>query len=57
MIALVDVKRDKILEEFDAIDGRDLMDSEVTKWNRISEKIMASGFSTHSRDGMTCKSK
>ena len=30
MIALVDAKRDEYLEEFDAIDGRDLMNSEVT---------------------------
>ena len=39
MIALVDAKRDEFLEELDVIDGRDIMDSEVTKWNRISEKI------------------
>jgi hypothetical protein len=57
MIALVDAKRDEFLEELDAIDGRDLMDSEVTKWNRISEKITALGFSTHFRDGMICKGK
>ena len=31
MIALVDVKREEFLEELDFIDGRDLMDSEVTK--------------------------
>ena len=31
MIALVDAKREEFLEELDAIDGRDLMDSEVTK--------------------------
>ena len=57
MIALVDAKRDEFLEELDAVDGRDLMDSEVTKWSRISDKIMASGFSTHFRDGMVCKGK
>ena len=57
MIALVDAKREEFLEELDAIDGRDLMDSEVTKWSRISDKIMASGFSTHFRDGMACKGK
>ena len=57
MIALVDAKRDEYLEELDAIDGCDLMDSEVTKWSRISEKIMSSGFSTHFRDGMACKGK
>ena len=57
MIALVDAKREEFLEELDAIDGRDLMDSEVTKWSRISDKIMSSGFSTHYRDGMACKGK
>ena len=57
MIALVDTKRDEFLEELDAVDGRDLIDSEVTKWSRISDKIMASGFSTHFRDGMACKGK
>jgi hypothetical protein len=57
MIALVDAKRDEFLEELDGIDGRDLINSEVTKWNRISEKIMASGFFTHFRDGIACKDK
>ena len=57
MIALVDAKREEFIEELDAIDGRDLMDSEVTKWSRISDKIMASGFSTHFRDDMVCKGK
>ena len=33
MIAFVDAKREEFLEELDAIDVRDLMDSEVTKWN------------------------
>ena len=31
IIALVDAKREEFLEELDAIDRRDLMDSEVTK--------------------------
>ena len=31
MIALVDAKRDEFLQELDAIDGRNLMNSEVTK--------------------------
>ena len=57
MIALVDAKREEFLEELDTIDGRDLMDSEVTKWSRISDKIMSSGFSTHFRDGMAYKGK
>ena len=37
MIALVDAKREEFVDEHDAIDGRDLMDSEVTKWKRISD--------------------
>ena len=57
MIALVDAKREEFLEELDVVDGRDLMDSEVTKWSRISDKIMASGFSMYYRDGMACKGK
>jgi hypothetical protein len=57
MITLVDSKREEFLDKLDTIDGRDLMESEVTKWNRVSDKIMASDFSTHFRDGMTCKGK
>ena len=57
MIALVDAKREEFLEELDCIDGRDLMESEVTKWSRISDKVMASGFSLHFRNGMACKGK
>ena len=57
MIALVDAKREEILEELDVINGRDLMDSEVTKWSCILDKIMSSGFSTHYRDGMAYKGK
>lgn len=47
MLALVNAKRDEFLEELDAVDGRDLMHSEVTKWTRISGKVMAAGFSSH----------
>ena len=57
MLALVDAKRDEFIEELDCIDGRDLMESEVTKWSRISDKVMGSGFSIHYRDGMACKGK
>jgi hypothetical protein len=57
MVAIVGAKRDEFLEELDAIDGRGHMDSEVTKWSRILDKIMASCFSTHFRDGMVCKGK
>lgn len=57
MVALVNAKRDEFLEELDVVDGRDLMHSEATKWTRISEKVMAAGFSSHFRDGTTCKGK
>jgi hypothetical protein len=57
MLALVNAKRDEFLEELDAIDGRDLMHSEVTKWTRISEKVMVARFSSHFRNGTTCKGK
>jgi len=57
MLALVNAKRDEFLEELDAVDGRDLMHSEVTKWTRISGKIMAAGFSSHFQDGTACKGK
>lgn len=57
MIELVDVKREEFLDELDAIDGCDLMDSTVIKWSCISDKIMASGFSTHFCNGVGCKDK
>ena len=57
MIALVDIKREEFLEELDIIDGCDLMDSAVIRWSCISDKIMASGFSTHFRDVVGCKDK
>ena len=57
MIALVDAKREEFLKELDAIDGRNLMDTEVTKWSWILDKIMASDFFTHYGDGMACKVK
>ena len=57
MVALVNAKRDEFLEELDAVDGRDLMHSEATKWTQISEKVMAAGFSSHFRDGTACKGK
>ena len=55
MIALVDAKREEFLEVLDVVDTRDLMDPEVTKWSRISNKIMASDFSMHYRDGMALR--
>ena len=41
----------------DLASQRDLIDSEVTKWSHISDKIMASSFSMHYWDGMFCKGK
>ena len=46
-----------LLEEVDAVDGRDLMTPENTKWCRISEQVMHAGFSQCSRDGASCKNK
>lgn len=57
MLALMDVKRDEFLEELDVVDGRDLMDSEVTKWALMSEKVMNPGYSSHMCDGTACKGK
>ena len=39
------------------IDGRDLVDFDVMKWNRISKKVMVAGFFTLVRDGASCKDK
>lgn len=57
MFALMNAKRDEFLEELDVVDGRDLMDSEVTKWALMSEKVMNAGYSSHMCDGTTCKGK
>lgn len=52
--ALVNVKREGFLHEFDAIDRHDLMDSDPTKWNCISQRVMKVGFS-HVCHGASCK--
>ena len=41
MMALVDAKWDELIDELDSIDARDLINLDVTKWTRISEKLMA----------------
>jgi hypothetical protein len=43
MLALVDAKREEFFKKLYVVDGRDLMDYEVTKWSSISDKVMASG--------------
>ena len=43
MLALLDAKHEEFLEELDVVDGRDLMDFEVTKWSHISDKVLAPG--------------
>jgi hypothetical protein len=57
MLALVAAKREEFMDELDTVDARDLMDPDVTKWRRISDKVMAAGFSPCWRDHSMCKSK
>jgi hypothetical protein len=57
MLALVDAKRDEYFDELETVDARDLMDPDVTKWSRISDKVMARGHSPCVRDHAMCKSK
>ena len=57
MFALVDANREEILHDHDAIDGRDLMDFDVMKWNRISKRVMVAGFLPLVQDGASCKGK
>ena len=45
------------LEELDTVDGRDLMNPDTSKWQRVSEEVMKCGFSPCPRDGPTCKTK
>jgi hypothetical protein len=40
-MALVDPKRDEYMDELDSVDACDLMDPDMTKWTRISKKVMA----------------
>jgi hypothetical protein len=57
MLALVEAKREEYIDELDTINARDLMEPDVTKWTRISEKVMAVGYSPCFRDHAMCKSK
>lgn len=57
VMALCNAKRDMFLEEIDTIDPHDLMNAESTKWQRVSQDVMKSGFSTYERDAPACKSK
>lgn len=43
MLVLLDAKHEDFLEELDVVDGRDLMDFDVTKWSHISDKVLALG--------------
>ena len=57
MRALVATKCDEVMDEVDTIDAGDLMEPDVTKWSRISTKVMAVGYSSCIRDHSMCKSK
>lgn len=50
MLALIDAKRDEYMVELDLVDAHDLMDLETSKWTRISERVMAFGYSPCVRD-------
>ena len=45
------------LEELDSVDGRDLMTPDTSKWLRVSQHVMSSGYSPCLRDGPACKTK
>ena len=57
MLALVAAKRDEYMGEVDTVDARDLMEPDVTKWSRISAKLIAARYSPCTRDHSMCKSK
>lgn len=40
-MALVEAKREELLEEMEVVDARDLMASDISKWGRIAEKVNA----------------
>jgi hypothetical protein len=40
MSTLIVAKRELFLEEIDAVDGRDLMNPEASKWIRVSQYVM-----------------
>jgi hypothetical protein len=57
MLALVDAKREEYMDEIDSVDAHDLMDLDMTKWTRISDRVMAAGYSPCLRDHTMCKLK
>ena len=57
VLALVDARRSQFLEDLDAIDARDLMTPDSTKWKQVSDHVMHVGFSPCMRDGLACKMK
>ena len=57
IFALIGAKRELYLEEIDAVDARDFMNPEASKWNRISQQVMGAGHSPCMCDGLACKAK
>jgi hypothetical protein len=57
MSALIAAKKELFLEELDAVDGRDLMNPESSRWMRVSQHVMRAGHSPCLRDGPACKTK
>ena len=57
ILALIAAKRQLFLQDLDKVDGRDLMTTDNSKWNRISHKVMQAGYSQCVRDGPACKTK
>jgi hypothetical protein len=50
-------KAKEYMEELDAVDPWDLMESKTNKWKTISNKVMAVGHSPYFRDFAACKGK
>jgi hypothetical protein len=57
MIVLVRAKRQEYLEELDADDPRELMSTEMTKWERVSLSVNSANGMTCSRSAEACKYK
>jgi hypothetical protein len=45
MLSLISAKREEYLEELDAVDPWDLIESDTNKWKTILDKVMAAGHS------------
>jgi hypothetical protein len=56
-LVLVKAKKNEHIASLDIIDGRDKFETVVTKWNKISTKVMNVGFSTQARNGVAYKHK